>query len=134
MVIYLEYILRTSDHYPIGELPYPPYPQATGITRALQYKGIDVAIASRSPTPDIANLFLEIMGIQSLFIAQVSASFILCHSDIMSIHLLLLRHHQKFKLHKTQVVIVSADHRRPINNHFSFKIFCIDLKKKMSRV
>ncbi|KAJ1685673.1 hypothetical protein LUZ63_017063 [Rhynchospora breviuscula] len=58
------------DHYAKGALPYPPYPHATGITRALKDKGIDVAIASRSPRPDIARSFLEIMGIQSLFIAQ----------------------------------------------------------------
>jgi magnesium-dependent phosphatase 1 len=66
----LEHTLCTSDHYSKGELPYPPYPHATGITRALKDKGVDMAIASRSPTPDIARSFLEIMGIQSLFTAQ----------------------------------------------------------------
>lgn len=57
-------------------MPYPPYPHATGITQALKDKGVDLAVASRSPTPDIAKSYLEIMGIQSLFIAQVSDSFI----------------------------------------------------------
>ncbi|KAF3334348.1 magnesium-dependent phosphatase 1 isoform X1 [Carex littledalei] len=58
------------DHYSKGQLPYPPYPHATGITQALKDKGVDLAVASRSPTPDIAKSYLEIMGIQSLFIAQ----------------------------------------------------------------
>ncbi|KAH9617493.1 hypothetical protein KSS87_014066 [Heliosperma pusillum] len=33
-------------------------------------KGIDVAIASRSPTSDIAKTFLDKLGIQSMFVAQ----------------------------------------------------------------
>lgn len=46
------------------------YPQAKGIMYALKDKGIDMAIASRSPTPDIAKTFLNKLEIQSLFVAQ----------------------------------------------------------------
>ncbi|PIN17678.1 Magnesium-dependent phosphatase [Handroanthus impetiginosus] len=46
------------------------YPQAKGILYALKDKGVDIAIASRSPTPDIANTFLEKLGIKSLFVAK----------------------------------------------------------------
>ncbi|KAJ8447456.1 hypothetical protein Cgig2_019450 [Carnegiea gigantea] len=47
------------------------YPHAKGILYALKDKGIDVAIASRSPTPDVAKTFLGKLGIQSMFVAQV---------------------------------------------------------------
>ncbi|KAK6135480.1 hypothetical protein DH2020_030782 [Rehmannia glutinosa] len=46
------------------------YPQAKGILSAFKDKGVDIAIASRSPTPDIANTFLEKLGIKSWFVAQ----------------------------------------------------------------
>ncbi|XP_077234133.1 haloacid dehalogenase-like hydrolase (HAD) superfamily protein [Tasmannia lanceolata] len=46
------------------------YPHAKGILYALKDKGIDVAIASRSPTPDIAKAFLKKMDFQSMFVAQ----------------------------------------------------------------
>ncbi|KDP29975.1 hypothetical protein JCGZ_18742 [Jatropha curcas] len=46
------------------------YPHAKGILYALEEKGIDVAIASRSPTPDIAKTFLEKLSIKSMFAAQ----------------------------------------------------------------
>ncbi|GAA0163673.1 phosphatase [Lithospermum erythrorhizon] len=46
------------------------YPQAKGILHALKAKGVDVAIASRSPTPDIANMFLDKLGIKTMFVAQ----------------------------------------------------------------
>ncbi|KAL2476854.1 Haloacid dehalogenase-like hydrolase (HAD) superfamily protein [Forsythia ovata] len=46
------------------------YHHAKGILYALKDKGVDVAIASRSPTPDIANSFLDKLGIKSMFIAQ----------------------------------------------------------------
>ncbi|KAK1301108.1 hypothetical protein QJS10_CPB13g00208 [Acorus calamus] len=46
------------------------YPHAKGILYALKDKGIDVAIASRSPTPDIAKAFLKKLGLQSMFVAQ----------------------------------------------------------------
>ncbi|KAK7246707.1 hypothetical protein RIF29_41577 [Crotalaria pallida] len=46
------------------------YPHAKGILHALKDKGIDVAIASRSPTPDIASSFLNKLNINSIFLAQ----------------------------------------------------------------
>ncbi|KAL8554924.1 hypothetical protein ACS0TY_002926 [Phlomoides rotata] len=46
------------------------YPHAKGILYALKDKGVKLAIASRSPTPDIANTFLEKLGIKSMFDAQ----------------------------------------------------------------
>ncbi|KAJ4965277.1 hypothetical protein NE237_017126 [Protea cynaroides] len=46
------------------------YPHGKGILYALKDKGVDVAIASRSPTPDIAKTFLDKLGIQSMFVAQ----------------------------------------------------------------
>ncbi|KAF5454404.1 hypothetical protein F2P56_024072, partial [Juglans regia] len=45
------------------------YPQARGIFYALKDSGMNVAIASRSPTPDIAKKFLDKLGIQSMFVA-----------------------------------------------------------------
>lgn len=53
------------------------YPHAKGILHALKDKGIDVAIASRSPTPDIANTFLEKLNIKSMFVAKVSPRLLL---------------------------------------------------------
>ena len=53
------------------------YPHAKGILHALKDKGIDVAVASRSPTPDIANTFLQKLSIDSIFVAKVSFSKIL---------------------------------------------------------
>lgn len=52
------------------EMPYL-YPQVKPILHALQEKGIDVAVASRSPTPRIANTFLNKLGIHSMFVAKV---------------------------------------------------------------
>jgi len=49
------------------------YPHAKGILLALKEKGIDVAIASRSPTADIATAFLNKLGLSSLFVAQVNS-------------------------------------------------------------
>lgn len=46
------------------------YPDAKGIIYALKDKGVKIAIASRSPTPDIANTFLDKLGIKSMFVAQ----------------------------------------------------------------
>lgn len=48
------------------------YPHAKGILYALKDKGVDIAVASRSPTPDTANTFLEKLGIKSIVVAQVS--------------------------------------------------------------
>lgn len=50
------------------------YPQAKGIIYALKDKGIDMAIASRSPTADTAKTFLNKLEIQSMFVAQVNAT------------------------------------------------------------
>uniref|UniRef100_A0A0E0EUQ1 Magnesium-dependent phosphatase-1 n=1 Tax=Oryza meridionalis TaxID=40149 RepID=A0A0E0EUQ1_9ORYZ len=46
------------------------YRHAKGIMFALREKGIDVAIASRSPTPDIAKVFIDKLEIKSMFVAQ----------------------------------------------------------------
>ncbi|XAR72407.1 Protein-tyrosine-phosphatase [Bertholletia excelsa] len=46
------------------------YPHVKGILNALKDKGVDVAIASRSPTADIAKTFLDKLGIRSMFVAQ----------------------------------------------------------------
>ncbi|XP_049405039.1 uncharacterized protein LOC125868432 isoform X1 [Solanum stenotomum] len=46
------------------------YPQAKGILHAFKDKGVNVAIASRSPTPDVANAFLQKLEIKSMFVAQ----------------------------------------------------------------
>ncbi|CAA3025489.1 magnesium-dependent phosphatase 1 [Olea europaea subsp. europaea] len=55
-----------EDHAP------DPYPHALGILHALKARGIDMAIASRSRTPEIARLFLEKLGVRSMFVAEVS--------------------------------------------------------------
>ncbi|KAJ4831527.1 hypothetical protein Tsubulata_036393 [Turnera subulata] len=46
------------------------YPQAKGILNAFKDKGIDMAIASRSPTPGIANTFLDKLNIKPMFVAK----------------------------------------------------------------
>ncbi|KAL8150837.1 hypothetical protein V2J09_020645, partial [Rumex salicifolius] len=46
------------------------YPHAKSILYALKDKGIDVAIASRSPTADIAKAFLDKLELQPIFVAQ----------------------------------------------------------------
>uniref|UniRef100_A0A2N9IWM9 Magnesium-dependent phosphatase-1 n=1 Tax=Fagus sylvatica TaxID=28930 RepID=A0A2N9IWM9_FAGSY len=51
------------------DVPYL-YPEARGILYAVKDSGIDVAIASRSPTSDIAKTFLDKLGIQSMTVAQ----------------------------------------------------------------
>lgn len=48
------------------------YPHAKGILSALKEKGIDLAIASRSPTADIANTFLDKLSIKPMFVTKVS--------------------------------------------------------------
>lgn len=62
--------LVTSECRSKREMPVL-YPHAKGIVHALKAKGIDVAIASRSPTPDIAKAFLNKLDLQSMFVAQV---------------------------------------------------------------
>ncbi|XP_015893777.3 uncharacterized protein LOC107427888 [Ziziphus jujuba] len=46
------------------------YPHVKGILHAFKEKGIDMAIASRSPTADIAKTFIEKLSINSMFVAQ----------------------------------------------------------------
>uniref|UniRef100_A0A6N2MX01 Magnesium-dependent phosphatase-1 n=1 Tax=Salix viminalis TaxID=40686 RepID=A0A6N2MX01_SALVM len=46
------------------------FPQAKGILYALKEKGIDMAIASRSPTSDIAKTFIDQLNIKPMFVAQ----------------------------------------------------------------
>ncbi|KAJ3698175.1 hypothetical protein LUZ61_001880 [Rhynchospora tenuis] len=45
------------------------YRDAKGIMYALKDKGIDMAIASRSPTADIANAFLDKLDLKPFFVA-----------------------------------------------------------------
>ncbi|KAK7363075.1 hypothetical protein VNO77_05204 [Canavalia gladiata] len=47
------------------------YPHARGILRALKREEIDVVIASKSPTPDIATTYLDKLSISSMFVAKV---------------------------------------------------------------
>ncbi|KOM43306.1 hypothetical protein LR48_Vigan05g091000 [Vigna angularis] len=42
------------------------YPHAKGILLGLKEKGIDVAIAARSPTADIATIFFNKLGFSPL--------------------------------------------------------------------
>ncbi|XP_073525510.1 magnesium-dependent phosphatase 1-like [Phyllobates terribilis] len=46
------------------------YPHAKDILYALKDKGVDIAIASRSPTADIAKAFLDKLELQPLFVTQ----------------------------------------------------------------
>ncbi|KAI3752932.1 hypothetical protein L2E82_24974 [Cichorium intybus] len=46
------------------------YPHARGILDALKENKVDMAIASRSPTRDIAVNFVQKLGIDSMFVAQ----------------------------------------------------------------
>ncbi|KAF5733366.1 putative Magnesium-dependent phosphatase [Tripterygium wilfordii] len=46
------------------------YPHAKGILHALKDKGIDVAVASRSPTADIAKTFLGKLSLTSMFVVR----------------------------------------------------------------
>ncbi|PON37510.1 Magnesium-dependent phosphatase-1 type [Parasponia andersonii] len=46
------------------------YKDARGILSAFKEKGVDIAIASRSPTADIAKTFLDKLNITSMFVAK----------------------------------------------------------------
>ncbi|KAI5558329.1 hypothetical protein BDE02_17G033000 [Populus trichocarpa] len=46
------------------------FPQAKGILYALKEKGIDMAIASRSSTSDIAKTFIDKLSLKPMFVAQ----------------------------------------------------------------
>ncbi|KAJ4714554.1 Magnesium-dependent phosphatase-1 [Melia azedarach] len=51
------------------ESPYL-YTEAKGVLRALKKKGINVAVASRSPTANVAKTFLRKLGILPMFVAM----------------------------------------------------------------
>ncbi|KAK7400370.1 hypothetical protein VNO78_11576 [Psophocarpus tetragonolobus] len=46
------------------------FPDSRGILHALKHEKIDAAIASKSPTPDIATTYLHKLGIRSMFVAE----------------------------------------------------------------
>nr|KYP61187.1 Magnesium-dependent phosphatase 1 [Cajanus cajan] len=46
------------------------FPQTRGILHALKHKRLDIAIASKSPTPDIATTYLDKLAIRSMFVAE----------------------------------------------------------------
>ncbi|VAH94565.1 unnamed protein product [Triticum turgidum subsp. durum] len=50
------------------------YRHAKGIMCALKEKGVDMAIASRSPTSDIARVFIDKLELQPMFVAQNGSS------------------------------------------------------------
>lgn len=64
------------------------FPQARGILYALKDSGINVAIASRTPTPEIAKTFLDKLGIQSIFVAQVSLQGSIVTISFPRVHML----------------------------------------------
>ncbi|KAI5558328.1 hypothetical protein BDE02_17G033000 [Populus trichocarpa] len=51
------------------------FPQAKGILYALKEKGIDMAIASRSSTSDIAKTFIDKLSLKPMFVAQTGIPF-----------------------------------------------------------
>ncbi|WCJ31990.1 Haloacid dehalogenase-like hydrolase (HAD) superfamily protein [Euphorbia peplus] len=55
--------------YDVDDTPYL-YPQAKGILYALKENRIHMAIASRSPTPNIAKAFLAKLGLADSFLPQ----------------------------------------------------------------
>lgn len=48
------------------------YPEAKGVLNALRQKGVTMAVASRTPTPDIARCFLNKLNITDYFVNMVS--------------------------------------------------------------
>ncbi|KAL5218510.1 hypothetical protein ABZP36_019194 [Zizania latifolia] len=72
LIMYMLFDSRfDSDCCSIGDSPIL-FRHAKGIMCALKEKGIDMAIASRSSTPDIANAFLDKLELQSMFVTKVS--------------------------------------------------------------
>ncbi|XP_055959853.1 uncharacterized protein LOC126654499 isoform X2 [Mercurialis annua] len=55
--------------YYLDDTPYL-YPEAKGIIEALKEKGIELAVASRSPTAQLAIAFLAKLEISSLFVTK----------------------------------------------------------------
>lgn len=70
-----------SEFYYEDDTPYL-YPHAMGILKALKEKGIELAIASRSPTSQIAKAFLVKLGIDSMCVAQVLTSWCDCSCNL----------------------------------------------------
>ncbi|PON84745.1 Magnesium-dependent phosphatase-1 type [Trema orientale] len=46
------------------------YEEASGILYALKEKGIQMAVASRTPSPQVANSFLQNLGLDPMFVAK----------------------------------------------------------------
>jgi hypothetical protein len=53
------------------------YPKAKGVLSALWQKGVTMAVASRTPTPDIAWCFLNKLNITDYFVNMVSVRCLL---------------------------------------------------------
>ncbi|CAH9095237.1 unnamed protein product, partial [Cuscuta epithymum] len=71
VVVDLDYTLWPFYCHSRSEHDYAElYPQAREILLALHEMGIGVAIASRTPTPNIARAFLLKLGLGSIFIAK----------------------------------------------------------------
>lgn len=66
------FVWLLSEFCDEDDTPYL-YPHAKGILNALKVHGIDVAIASRSPTSEIARTLLDKLGLRSMFVAEVKA-------------------------------------------------------------
>ncbi|KAM5577047.1 hypothetical protein ABKV19_007743 [Rosa sericea] len=70
VVFDLDYTLWPSYcEFEEDDMPYL-YSEALPILQALKEKGISMAVASRSRTPDVAKSFLQTLGISSLFVTQ----------------------------------------------------------------
>lgn len=63
------------------------FPQTKGILNALKDGGIDIAIASKSPTPDIATTYLDKLSIRSMFVAEVRYLLNLINLQLKYLHL-----------------------------------------------
>ena len=70
-------LLFVSEFYDEDDIP-SLYPHATGILYALKDRGIELAIASRSPASNVAKTFLSKLGIDSLFVVQVGGAIVSC--------------------------------------------------------
>ncbi|KAF4350468.1 hypothetical protein F8388_005078 [Cannabis sativa] len=46
------------------------YAESSSVLNALKEKGIDLAVASRTPTPKVASAFLKTLAIDSIFLAK----------------------------------------------------------------
>ncbi|KAL2901172.1 Magnesium-dependent phosphatase 1 [Bienertia sinuspersici] len=89
------------------------YPDVKGILYALKDKGIDVAIASRSSTLEIAKTILDKLGIQSLFVAQEIFSSVTHKTELFQ------RIHNKTKIPYTDMLFFDNEHRNIIAVKFS---------------